>query len=197
MSNLLQVIRQRPQRAMQGKNMPMWMDMWVDSETSPYLVTSGRNGVLWAEEAVVEDDRAFARAGVQCIDAPGILFAQMLVAVIERGLRDQWGNIQPYTEAGLRAAIAHVEFYDLTDLEVLVSREPSGEARPDWIKTTLAELNVPGRTTSWLPDNSLVVLPRQRAYVGTLHHLDAKNVTAIVHNAARGIAVAITAGGGT
>jgi hypothetical protein len=130
------------------------------------------------------------------MQSPGILFAEMLVALIERSVRDEWGSVQPYTEAGLREAVKHVETYDLEDLEILVPRlrpenSPGGpQERPGWLKDVLVDLELSPRPTSWLPDNCAVVVPRDRNFVGVLGHLSPKHIMAIIHNASRGVAIA-------
>ena len=188
MSNLLQIVRLQPSKV--GKKekpkTPLIMEYPVHADTAPYLVTSS-TGTLWVEEP---HPGGVVKAAVRQV-APGILSAEILAAVIKRGLQDQWGSVHFFTEKGLRAAIAHVESYDLTDLVVLVQRE-SAAAYPKWLKATLAELDILPKTAVWVPPGSAVVIPRDRTLVGAMVHVDAKSVTAVVHNAARGIGIAWT-----
>lgn len=190
MSNLLQVIRFKPQALKKKSNYPLMVDVPVDDEAAPFLVSSSKGGYLWIEKAHPGN---MIKAAVQDIATPGQVFYEVLDAVIQRGAEEKWGNVHPYTEEGLKEAIKYLEFYGLTDVELLVSRSKSEKNsgsvrhRPEWLTTK--KFDYPIHPTSWLPDNCIVVVPSDRGFVGTIAHFAPKKIIVAVHNPSRGLAV--------
>jgi len=177
-------------------------------------VTKSKGGVLWVEEAPTGN----IRAGT-CQATPARIFRQVVEAVSERGLNDKWGNVHPFTLKGVKDALDHLNFYDFTDMEVLVSRLhlpkhvlPKGNPELDKaIEEILGkhdeggvdqlsddqpewlnpkDLGVPIRPCLWLPKNCAVVVPADRSYVGELVHIGGSYVAAVVYNSCRGMAFA-------
>jgi len=181
----------------------------VHPETSPYLVTKSKGGVLWVEES----SSGNIRAGV-CSVNPADIFMQIVEAVAERGLQLEWGNVHPYSLAGIKAAADYLNSYGVTDMEVLIPRirlpekiipktdEKLHQAvevalgkqeevvydRPEWLNPK--DVGLPLRPSSWLPNECAVVVPAERDFVGELTHISSKYVAAIVHNPSRTIAIA-------
>ena len=194
MSNLLQVNRVRPKALSKEGAVPLMMEFPVHQELAPFLVSSSR-AVRWVEEAH-PGDPMHVKGAVRPIQTPGEFFRELLEALIERGRQDGWGTVHPFSEEGVRAAIAHLNHYELTDLELLVPRtrvadkEEGKDAyeRPEWL--TQAVLHLPVRPSGWVPDDCAVVVPRDRAFVGVMLHLAPQSICAAIHNASRGIAVA-------
>ena len=199
MSNLLQVIRVHPKAATQKGNIPLIMEFHVTKETAPYLVTSSE-GLMWIENPHPGD---VVKAAIREIPTPGQLFWAMALSVAHRGLRDEWGNVQPFSKGGVIAATMHLEDYDLGELEILVPRirvqekDEEGNViedgkipyqRPDWLHPDI--LGFPVRPTSWIPDDCAVVVPKDREFVGLLNHITPKKIAAVAHNPSRSIAVA-------
>jgi len=190
MSQLLRVLRLNSnvmKTPGKGKKppVPLILEWAVNGDTSPYLVSS-TSSVLWVEDP---HEGNIIRAAVRKIPDPGVLFREILEAVAKRGKEDQWGNVHPFTFAGLKGAVDHVTSYDLDDLEILVPRVTKTKQRPDWMQTFSQESGFPLRPSSWMPDDCALVLPKDRDFVGVLGYLGAKSAAAVVHNASRGIAV--------
>jgi hypothetical protein len=181
MSNLLSVSRTRFKAVAQGK-VPLILEFKVNPQTAPYLVSSS-TGMLWIEEAHPGE---IVKAAVRNTDQPGALFWEVVSNVRARGLKHEWGNVQPYSEEGLRAAIAHVEEYEMGDIIVLAPMK-KGKAGPEWAKPT--KIGLPVRPCSWMKDKTLVVVPADLAYVGVLVHLTSTKVAIAVHNPSRSIAI--------
>lgn len=190
MSNLLQVVRFKPQESTKKGNVPIILEFEVHPDTAPYLVTSS-SGLIWVEEPHPGN---ILKAAIQEISSPGHLFWAMALSVILRGKRDEWGNVHPFSENGVLDAVKHLEDYDLTDIEILVPRvrEDKNEngvyKRPSWLHPDI--LGYPLRPTSWVPDDCAIVVPRNRDYVGMMTHITLKKVAAATHNPSRSIAVA-------
>jgi len=186
MSNLLEIVRLRSKASGDKKNkIPVMVDdISVNPDTAPYLVSSSK-GHVWVEKAHPGDViKAAVRHGV----VPGEIFMSVVEEIAARGLADEWGNVQPFTEAGFSAAVAHLESYDLVEVEVLVPLTGKGRTpRPLWLGTRAHDF--PVRPCSWLHDGWAVVVPKDRAFVGALGHITSKDIVVIVHNASRGVAI--------
>ena len=187
MSQLLRILRLNSKALKnpgKGKKppVPLILEWAVNGDTAPYLVSSS-TAVLWIEDP---HEGNIIRAAVRKVPDPGVVFREILEAVRKRGREDQWGNIHPYTAAGLKGAVDHVQSYDLDDLEILVPRKTKDVPRPVWLN----DLGYPLKPSSWLPEDCAVVVPKDRDFVGVLGYLDVKVAAAVVHNASRGIAVA-------
>lgn len=162
----------------QRKGVPLFMEFTVPSDTAPYLVTS-TTSLVWVEQAF---PGSVVRAAIRS-PAPkgGDLNLAIVQAVCARGRENSWGNIQPLTGPGLLEALAHLRYYGLEQIEVLVPEDWNDEINiPDIVQVSEA---------SWLPSRTLVLIPRDRSYLGFLGRLDRDGILAVVHNASRAMAV--------
>jgi len=142
--------------------------MWVDSP----------------HEGTIPTIKAAVRKGVR----PGDLFWEASEAIYNRSLELQWGSAHPFTEAGVAAAIDHVDSYDMGQLDILVGHA-SGPTKkhPDW----LLEKNIGHRVrmSAWIPDDCAIIVPTDRQFVGMMVHLSPTAVAIAVHNPSRGFAM--------
>lgn len=187
MSNLLQVVKIRIPK---DKSIPVMAEFPVNPECAPFLVSSSK-GLIWVDVAHPGDVvKAAPRQGV----TPAVLFAEVVDAVQARGLELQWGNVHPLNENGVRAAIQHVKSFDLGELEALVPRvreekdEQEKFTRPDWLTTD--NFGLPFRPSSWVADDCVVIVPKDREFVGMVGRVGHGAFVVVIHNASRGIAVA-------
>jgi hypothetical protein len=101
--------------------------------------------------------------------------------VVEKGIKSRWGNVQPLTPKGIEDAITHVTSYGFDEIDILVH------------PTLPVDFDVPKNAlvyhVEWLDEGYLIVLPRDRDFVGFVASVSGMAVS-VVHNAARGIAVA-------
>ena len=104
MSNFLQVYRFKSQIE-QGKRPLIVEDIPVDPLTAPYLITS-TTGVVWVEKPHPGD---VLRVAVRTV-TPGEIFTELLQAIIERSLKEEWGSVLPYTGKGLGLAFEYLDF---------------------------------------------------------------------------------------
>ncbi len=213
MSHLLHVTR-LPSKAVQRKGvMPLMLEFQVPAETAPYLVSSS-SSVLWINDA---HPGSLVKAAVR-ESTPGAFFREVVEAVIAMGRQQEWGNVHPLTIEGLRAAIDHVAFYELGPLELLTPRaHPAGSTvddddedetapgdvaaeapqrvssaalMPPGLRPLLEEAGLPFRPSAWVPSGTVVVVPRDRSFVGMVSQVTPKKIAGVVHNAARGIGIA-------
>ena len=212
MSHLLHVTRLQSRAMQRQGTLPLMLEFTVVDETAPYLVSSS-SSVLWVEEA---HPGSIVKAAVREVSL-GDFFREVIEAVAAMGRQQEWGNVQPLTQQGLRAAIEHVSYYDLGPLELLIPRahpvgedededEPSVEVpvgapeapsrtspaslMPLDLRPILSEFSLPFRPSTWVPQGMVVVVPKDRMFVGTVSQVTPKKLAAVIHNAARGIAIA-------
>lgn len=181
-SNLLRVEAWSGGTSDRSKTMPLMMEFQIHPEIGPSLVTSTR-GILWV---VPRSNKV--RSAARPVSKEQ-LFAEIVLEVADMGAESEWGNVHPMDMGGLQSALAHLTSYDLTDNEILVSTEwdPSlmGLTGVDSVDMLLG---VPVTTVAWLPPNLLVVVPKDRDFVGFVL-LFKERALALVHNACRGIAI--------
>ena len=182
-------------------------------ETSPFLVTKSKGGVLWVDESPSGN----IKAGV-CVATPPQVYMKIVDAVVEKGIEMNWGNVHPFSLEGIKAAADYLNFYGFTDMEVLVSRVQLPKHALPKENVELEKLlekamgkrkvlqqdrpvkhpecltpdttGLPLCPVTWLPKNYAVVIPGDRSYLGELTRITASHVAAIVHNPSRSIAVA-------
>ena len=190
MSNLLEILRFQPSALQKKGAIPLGVDVPVNPDTAPYLVSSSLSYV-WVEGPHPGD---IVKAAVRKIKTPGDAFRDVLAILESRGRKDNWGNVHPFSEDGVWEALHHLEYYGIEEIEVLVPRERVGKKgvtpyhRPEWLKKD--SFNVHLRPTSWLPDDTAVALPIDRNFFGTMGHLNPLTIIVVVHNASRGIGIA-------
>lgn len=190
--SLLQVLTPEEQyRKRHG--FPLMMEFPVNPALAPFLVSSTK-AVLW-----VKSYNGRVRAAVrETRDLPSF-FWETTEAVIEESRAENWGNVQPLSRSGLQAVIAHVESYDVGDgfmknLEILAHPETDwGGIDPEWAvpegDIPMALLGLPLQPAPWVQPNTLVVVPKDRGFVGFVM-LFGGRIMAVVHNASRGIGIA-------
>lgn len=184
--NLLQIIESdRPEQV------PLMMEFPVNPAMGPFLVSrsSSENLTLWVARCKSGKIRSAARETT--LDA---LYDDIVRQVILRGREEGWENTAPLTEAGVEAALAYVESYGFEDIEVLAHPNTNWKAiHPAWEPEEGAMvIGLKGRKVqpaAWLDPTTIVVVPRDRAFVGFVLRFQAALV-AVVHNAPRGMGIA-------
>jgi hypothetical protein len=169
------------QGARKGTGHPLWVEVPVEQETAPYLVTSTQ-GVLWVPAPVVQvEQEHMARAAVR--QGPlNVLYGELVLAVLAAGRAYDWGNTQPMTRLGYQNALEHMASYDITDVDVLCAEGSATLAVQDW--------GVACQSCVWMPQGHLVVVPQDRSLLGVVCCLPPLNRFAcVIHNAARGMVV--------
>lgn len=191
MSNLLYVTR----FPADSKKISLMLEMEVNANTAPFLVTSSK-GVVWVQEAMAPTPEMWAermpehvvRVAVRpdVVGHAGALFLEVIDAVEALGREAQWGNSHPFTEDGIRAATEHVKSYDLGDLCLLHAREDTTLS----VKAIAKDMGLLPQPCSWMPEGCAVVAPKDRTFLGVLGLLGRGGSVAVVHNASRAMAIA-------
>lgn len=183
MSNLLQVTRYHPDGMDKKGATPIIIEVNVNPETAPYLV-SASSGFMWIEESYKSESH-FIKAAVQTGVTPGDLFWSAAKVIFGRAKISQWGNAQPFTKQGLGAAIDHVQSYDMGELDILVNQYGGKAKKPKWLNDFDERL----KPTVWVPDNCAIVVPTDRQFLGILIHISSKSTATTIHNPSRGFAM--------
>jgi len=170
--NLLDIVALSPNSS---PNQLTLEDIQVNPELAPYLISSSKS-VTWVPHA---SQKNTVRTAVRSRDG---IEAELVAALIGMGSQAEWGNVHPLTTEGVMACLEHVSSYIEGPLEILCSADTDleGVEIPEHFQQTQAK---------WIPVDCLVVVPVDRAYLGTLWVLG-NRVAALVHNVSRGMAVA-------
>lgn len=210
MSHLLHVTRLQSKVLQRQGVVPLMVEFTVPAETAPYLVSSS-SSVMWINEPYGD---SLVKAAVREVTL-GAFFREVVEAVAVMGRQQEWGNVHPLTLQGLRDAIAHVAYYDLAPLELLIPRaHPAGLSpdseededsvgapetpsrispavlMPPELRPILEEVGMPFRPSAWVPPSMVLVVPKDRTFVGVVSQVTSKKLASVIHNAARGIGIA-------
>lgn len=175
-----------PKQAMAKTVLPL-MEVPVDPELAPYLVSS-MTGVTWVGKTSTQ---GFIRTAFRTqsskplvdglvLPSPGAEFlspnldTEILKAVFERSCQEKWGSVQPMSQEGYDSAKEYLRSYGITDVELL--------AHPR------TKLGLQAIRATWVPLRMIVLVPKNRLLLGTLHVVSRDHVAAVVHNPSRGMA---------
>lgn len=186
-SPLRVVVFENPTRRNQG-SIPLMMEFPVNPELSPFLVSSSK-ATLW-----VKGRSGKVRAAVREVEALEDYFQEVVDALIVESRRREWGSVHPLTPEGIQKAIEHVQSYGLDAVEILVNPKidwsqinPEWEVTEDVIPLLLFGVNI--QPAPWLSPDTVVVIPRDRDYVGFILLFE-ERIAAVVHNGPRGVGIA-------
>lgn len=163
------------QNRMKGGDIPLALPFSVNPETAPYLVSGAKQPTVW----VPQSPKGKIHAAIR--DAEGF-DKEVLDAVTSMGLQLEWGNVHPLTVEGIQACVKHLADFDFENIELLVRDDLEVELPEDLQdKVVLAE---------WLPEKCVVVVPKDRSYLGWIGTVLPGKIVSVVHNASRAMAVA-------
>jgi hypothetical protein len=185
LANLLQIV---DFSVLSRKGMvPLFLEFQVNPECAPFLVSSTRS-LVWVSQFRNQVIRAAVRRDVP---SRGHYFMEVVLSIEQMGVEAEWGNVHLLTRKGIETALEHLRFYDLSELELLVSEEgfekDIAKAWRDIGGETI--LGVPFHLCSWLSPGYVVAAPKDKDFLGWAGWDDGRLVS-VVHNAARGIAIA-------
>ena len=193
--SLLQVITQESPASKRKGGVPLFMEFPVNAALTPFLVTrasSGEEMTLWVDRI----KGGQVKAGLRTVPSLDDYYLEVIKKVAERSVEEDWDSVHPLTRDGLIAAKDHLNAYGFADdqIEILANPEmPWWVMDPDWDNRgkgmVLSLIGLGVQPTRWLPQDIVLVVPRDREMVGfafLTHH----KVASVVHNAVRGIGIA-------
>lgn len=200
MSYLLHISKLRSKVLGRKGTQPLMVEYGVPEETTPYLVSSS-SSVMWISDP---HPGLVVKAAVREVPL-GVFFREVADAVVAMGRQQEWGNVHPLTVDGLHAAIDHVASYDLEPIELLIPRSHLGEddegetplgprpsvLMPLELRPLIESAGLPFRPSAWVPDGMIIVVPKDRTFVGVVSQLTGTKIAGVVHNAARGLGFAV------
>jgi hypothetical protein len=195
MSNLLSFTRVPSKR-----NHPMASEFAVSPDTAPYLVTSTK-ALAWIPEPMEPTPELWhprlpdhvVRVAVRpdIGRGAGFFYWEVIHAVAEMGVSAEWGNVHPFTEEGIHLAKEHVESYGLSDLCLLMPSPAVGDPEEKLpLRDIALDQGLLPQPCSWLPLECVVIVPKNREFVGILGMLGRQGSMALVHNPSRAIGIA-------
>jgi hypothetical protein len=158
-----------------GKS-PLMMEVPVDPNLDgPFLVSSSKD-FLWIAKVFPNGS---LRAAVRSASL-ATLFEEATRRVAAQARAVEWGSLHPPSKVGLIEALAHLAEYDLMDVEVLHG--------PGFDEDILS-LDIPHDEVEWVPDGWALIVPIDRAFVGTAFEFGVGKYAVVLHNAPRGVSV--------
>ena len=140
---------------------PLYVELPVNPDTGPFIV-SGTRGVLPVYRTT-NDGRI--RAAVR-VASPDLLFREVISAFVPLSVSEGWGAVFPV--GGENDARARMVEFGFDEVDVVKPED-----------------------ADWVPPGHVILLPRDRAYVGTLVTFRSGAVAMVVHNPSRGICVVL------
>jgi len=155
---------------------PLLMEFPVSPELDgPFLITSSRDWI-WVSESF---PNGTVRAAIR--KAPlQFFFREVLERVHKMSKNLEWGSALPATAEGIKKALAHLSDYELVPAEIVVGEKFNTSLVPEDLKVTEA---------LWVPSDWAVVIPADRAFIGTTFDFGEGRYASVIHNAARGLCV--------
>ena len=157
---------------------PLMIEVDVDPTIAPYLVSTTKS-FLWLEQPL-RDNKLRVAIRKETLDQ---LYGEIVQNIYEMGGTSSWGNSFPLTKDGVQKAIAYLEYYDIQEVDILC-----GMADPLNLGTVFGKHTV--TPVSWLAD-CYIVLPKDRAYFGSMSDFGNGNYAILIHNPSRGIAFSL------
>ena len=157
---------------------PLAFEFTASNEATPFLVSSSKS-LLWINEAPTN----VVRAAVRTKTRVQAFYTEVIQEVEDVGRSCNWGNVHPFTKEGVLNAISHVQFYDLGEIECLV--HPNTKEK---LAGVLAGSSVAYSICSWLSEDCVVVVPKDRAFLGFVGIMSSGFVS-VIQNPSRGMAI--------
>ena len=112
------------------------------------------------------------------------LFLDIVKEVILCGRSKKWGNVHEFSQTGVQEALAHLHYYDIKEVEILVP--------PKGLPFDVTSDPMPLITQAmWVPEGTAVIVPQNREFLGFVADIHNGSYISVVHNPSRGIAVAV------
>lgn len=158
------------------------IELPVSPHTAPYLVSGAKKPVIWVPEA----SNGKIRAAIREAPSERQLAGKFLASIVTMSQKRQWGSVFPLSAKGIKGAIKYLQNYEFKNLMIL----HHSTLNTDIISTRQTENGIRQVVADWLPRETVLVLPEDKTYVGSVCRIPGKRLVAVVHNASRGIAIA-------
>lgn len=169
---------------------PLIMEFQINPECAPFLVSSTKS-LVWVSKFRNDVVRAAVRRGVTGL---GRYFMEVVLSVSVMGDEAEWGNVHPLSRKGIEASVEHLRYFGIEDVELLISEAgfdkdiaKAWQGRSEDGDPTVC--GVTYTTSSWLEPGYVVAVPTDRDFLGFIGWGEGRMIS-LVHNAARGMAVA-------
>jgi len=158
-----------------GKS-PLMMEVPIDPNLDgPFLVSSTKD-FLWITKVFPNGS---LRAAVRPVPLRA-LFEEATRCVAAQSKVAQWGSLHPPTKEGLVEVLAHLAEYDLMSVEVL---------HGPGFNEDLLSFEIPFCEVEWVPEGWALLVPTDRAFVGTAFDFGDGGYAVVLHNAPRGVGI--------
>jgi len=150
----------------------------ANNEATPFLVSTSKS-LLWINEAPSNVVRAAVRPKTKVQD----FYKEVIQEIAEVGSDCSWGNVQPLNKVGVQNALDYVASYELGEIECLL--HPQDKEK---ISEMLSGSDIPYSLCKWMPKGHMVVVPKDRSFLGFVGVL-ATGFVSVIQNPSRGIAI--------
>lgn len=157
----------------------------VSPETHPYLVSGMARKVLW-----IRQPREHLSVAFRYMEALEDLYTYVVEAVSKEGVKNNWGNVTSFSEEGIEEGIKYLLYYGISPADILYSENgPPLTEKTVIVSEENPEISNHVYGVSWLPPGYAVVVPENRAYLGSAIVISDVYTALVIHNASRGLVV--------
>lgn len=175
MAELLQIINM-PLPEKFRKSTVLAMPFQVDPDVAPYLVSGAKTPTVWVPNA----PKGKLHAGVR----PEKNYrSEVIDSITLMSIQSDWGNVCDYSAEGILEGISFLKEmgFDENELEIVTHPESSVDFIPEGMQVAGA---------SWCPEKCILILPKDRSFLGWIAMVKPGQIVSVVHNPMRGIAIA-------
>lgn len=177
MVDLLQVINMPlPEKLRKGNVVPLALPFQVDPDVAPYLVSGSKEPTVWVASAPMGK----LHAGVRSEEN---FRTEVVDAITLMSMQSDWGNVGDFSSEGVEAGVEFLKEmgFDEAELEFVAHADTEVDFLSEKRKL---------ETADWAPRDCILILPKDRSFLGWIGSVAPGKIVSVVHNPSRGIAIA-------
>lgn len=177
MADLLQVINMPlPEKMRKGNVVPLALPFQVDPDVAPYLVSGSKEPTVWVASA----PKGKLHAGVRTEEN---FRTEVVDSITLMSMQSDWGNVGDFSAEGIASGLSFLKEmgFDESELEFVVHPDTEVDFLPE--DTTSV-------TAAWVPEKCVLMLPKDRSFLGWIGTVAPGKIVSVIHNPSRGIAIA-------
>lgn len=151
----------------------LFLEFPVDPRCAPFLITATQR-LMWVSKTNASGN---IRSAFQPPKDTGLIYSNIIEEIVSKSEESDWGLVFPKSRDGLKEALERMAYYEIDDIEFIAPAEESSDLIPD-----------NAQRVSWL-QGCILIVPKNRDYLGNLLTTPRNKTMALIHNASRGICI--------
>ena len=152
----------------------LFLEFPVEPQCAPFLVTATKS-LMWVDKT---NSLGNVRSAFQPPKKTDEIYSKIVEEIKVKSEELGWGLTFSLDKSGLKGALERLAYYGIEDIEFIA---PASGVPNELIPDNATRV-------SWLT-NRVIIVPKNRDYLGNLLTTPRKKVMALIHNASRGICI--------